>query len=127
MRQESFYDPSSFSSANAIGLMQIIPTTGYYIADKVGHYDFNPSMLYSKNINIKFGSYYLKTLLNRFGNKKYLAVASYNAGPDVVGYWKDSLFKRDNMLLFIESIPFSQTRNYVKKVLRNYYLYNAIY
>lgn len=127
MRQESFYNPSSFSSANAIGLMQIIPSTGYYIADKVGHYGFNASMLYSKKINIKFGSYYLKTLLDRFDNKKYLAIASYNAGPDAVDYWKGSLFKRDNMLLFIEFIPFAQTRNYVKKVLRNYYLYNAIY
>lgn len=127
MRQESLYNPSCYSSASAIGLMQIIPSTGYYIASKVRCYNFNSSMLYSKNININFGSYYLKTLLDQFNNKKYLAIASYNAGPNAVNYWKTSLFKGDDMLLSIESIPLNQTRNYVKKVLRNYYLYNAIY
>ncbi len=127
MRQESLYNPVCYSSASAIGLMQIIPSTGHYIASKVGYYNFNSSMLYSKNININFGSYYLKALLNKFDNKKYLAIASYNAGPNAVNYWKHYLFKGDNMLLFIESIPFNQTRNYVKKVLTNYYLYNAIY
>ncbi|MDA8304129.1 MAG: transglycosylase SLT domain-containing protein [Deltaproteobacteria bacterium] len=127
MRQESLYNPACYSSASAIGLMQIIPSTGYYIAKRVRCYNFNPPMLYSKNLNIKFGSYYLKTLLNQFNDKKYLAIASYNAGPNAVNYWKTYSFKGDNMLLFIESIPFNQTRNYVKKVLRNYYLYDAIY
>jgi Soluble lytic murein transglycosylase and related regulatory proteins (some contain LysM/invasin domains) len=127
MRQESLYNPACYSSASAIGLMQIIPSTGYYIAKRVKCYNFNPPMLYSKNINIQFGSYYLKTLLDQFNNKKYLAIASYNAGPNAVNYWKTYSFKGDNMLLFIESIPFNQTRNYVKKVLTNYYLFNAIY
>ncbi len=127
MRQESLYNPACYSSASAIGLMQIIPSTGYYIAKRVKCYNFNPPMLYSKNINIQFGSYYLKTLLDQFNDKKYLAIASYNAGPNAVNYWKTYSFKGDNMLLFIESIPFNQTRNYVKKVLTNYYLYNAIY
>ncbi len=127
MKQESLYNPASYSSASATGLMQIIPSTGYYIARKIRRYNFNPSMLYSKSININFGSYYLKALLDKFGNKKYLAIASYNAGPNAVNYWKNRLFKGKNMLLFIESIPFNQTRNYVKKVLANYYLYNAIY
>ncbi|MHB1661490.1 MAG: transglycosylase SLT domain-containing protein [bacterium] len=127
MRQESLYNPVCYSSAEAIGLMQIIPSTGYYIARRTGCYNFNPSMLYKKNINISFGSYYLKTLLKQFNNRKYLAIASYNAGPGAVAYWKNYLLKSDGMPLFIELIPFSQTRNYVKRVLANYYVYNSIY
>ncbi|MDA8402512.1 MAG: transglycosylase SLT domain-containing protein [Deltaproteobacteria bacterium] len=127
MRQESRYNPVCYSSANAIGLMQIIPSTGYYIARQTGCYNFNPSMLYRKNINISFGSYYLKTLLNQFNYRKYLAIASYNAGPGAVAYWRNSLMKNYEMPLFIELIPFNQTRNYVKKVLANYYVYNSLY
>lgn len=127
MRQESLYNPACYSSAEAIGLMQIIPSTGYYIANRTKCFGFNPSMLYKKNINISFGSYYLKTLLNRFYNSKYLAIASYNAGPGAVSYWKNYLLKNYKMPLFIELIPYSQTRNYVKKVLANYYVYNYIY
>jgi soluble lytic murein transglycosylase len=107
--------------------MQIIPSTGYYIARRTGCYNFNPSMLYRKNINISFGSYYLKTLLNQFYNRKYLAIASYNAGPGAVAYWKNNLLKNYEMPLFIELIPFNQTRNYVKRVLANYYVYNSLY
>ena len=127
MRQESPYNPVCYSSASAIGLMQIIPSTGYYIARRTGCYNFNPSMLYRKNINISFGSYYLKTLLNQFYNRKYLAIASYNAGPGAVAYWKNNLLKNYEMPLFIELIPFNQTRNYVKRVLANYYVYNSLY
>lgn len=127
MRQESRYNPYCYSSASAIGLMQIIPSTGYYIARKTGCYGFHPSMLYMKKINISFGSYYLKTLLNQFYNKKYLAIASYNAGPGAVSYWKKELLRNDGMLLFIESIPIFQTRDYVKKVLANYYVYDSLY
>ncbi|MFW0883984.1 lytic transglycosylase domain-containing protein [Candidatus Acidulodesulfobacterium sp. H_13] len=127
MRQESLYDPTSYSSADAIGLMQIIPPTGYYIAKRVGRYDFNPAMLYKKNVNINFGSYYLKILLNRFNNRKYLAIASYNAGPLAVAYWKNNLPKKYDPSLFIELIPVKQTRHYVKAVLANYYIYNLIY
>lgn len=127
MRQESLYDPTSYSSADAIGLMQIIPPTGYYIAKLVGRYDFNPAMLYKKDVNINFGSYYLKILLNRFNNKKYLAIASYNAGPLAVASWKSNLPKKYAPSLFIELIPLKQTRHYVKAVLANYYIYNLIY
>ena len=127
MRQESLYNPVCYSSAAAIGLMQIIPSTGYYIARRTGCYNFNPSMLYRKNINISFGSYYLKTLLEQFNGRKYLAIASYNAGPGAVAYWRNDLMKNYEMLLFIELIPYGQTRNYVKKVLANYYVYNSLY
>ena len=127
MRQESLYNPSCYSSASAIGLMQIIPSTGYYIAGRTGCNGFRPSMLYIKKINISFGSYYLKTLLDRFYNRKYLAIASYNAGPGAVSYWKNHLLRNDRMLLFIEFIPVYQTRNYVKKVLANYYVYDSLY
>ncbi len=127
MRQESLYDPTSYSSADAIGLMQIIPPTGYYIAKRIGRYDFNPAMLYKKNVNINFGSYYLKILLNRFHNRKYLAIASYNAGPLAVASWKNNLPKKYDPSLFIELIPVKQTRHYVKAVLANYYIYNLLY
>jgi Soluble lytic murein transglycosylase and related regulatory proteins (some contain LysM/invasin domains) len=108
MRQESRYNPVCYSSASAIGLMQIIPSTGYYIARRTGCYNFNPSMLYRKNINISFGSYYLKTLLEQFNGRKYLAIASYNAGPGAVAYWRNDLMKNYEMLLFIELIPYGR-------------------
>ncbi len=127
MRQESLFDPVCSSGAGAIGLMQIMSPTGYYIANKVGCAYFSPHYLYNSSLNIKFGSYYISSLLNEFGKKKYLAIASYNAGPGAVRYWKNNILNNENKLLFIESIPFNQTRNYVKMVLRNYYVYNALY
>ena len=127
MRQESLFDPVCSSGAGAIGLMQIISPTGYYIAGKVGCAYFNPDYLYRSSLNIKFGSYYLSSLLNEFSRKKYLAIASYNAGPGAVSYWKNNSLSDENRLLFIENIPYNQTRNYVKMVLRNYYVYNALY
>ncbi|MHB8292245.1 MAG: lytic transglycosylase domain-containing protein [bacterium] len=127
MRQESLFDPVCSSGAGAIGLMQIMSPTGYYIANKVGCAYFSPHYLYNRSLNIKFGSYYISSLLNEFGKKKYLAIASYNAGPGAVSYWKNNILNNENKLLFIESIPFNQTRNYVKMVLRNYYVYNALY
>ena len=127
MRQESLFDPICSSGAGAIGLMQIISPTGYYIANKVGCTYFNPDYLYQSSLNIKFGSYYLSSLLNKFARKKYLAIASYNAGPGAVSYWKDNNLSDESKLLFIENIPYNQTRNYVKMVLRNYYVYNALY
>ncbi len=126
MRQESRYNQYCRSYANAIGLMQIIPPTGYYIAGKIGCDGFYPGMLYKKNINIDFGSYYLKSLLERFNNRKYLAIASYNAGPNAVAYW-ETRFGEARKLIFIESIPIYQTRDYVKKVLSNYYDYRETY
>ena len=66
-------------------------------------------------------------MLNLFHYKKYLAIASYNAGPGAVAYWRNGLMKNYEMPLFIELIPFNQTRNYVKKVLANYYVYNSLY
>ncbi len=127
MRQESLFDPVCSSGAGAIGLMQIISPTGYYIANKVGCAYFNPNYLYRSSLNIKFGSYYLSSLLDEFARKKYLAIASYNAGPGAVSYWKNNNLSDENRLLFIENIPYNQTRNYVKMVLRNYYVYNALY
>lgn len=127
MRQESMYDPECRSVSDAIGLMQIIPPTGYYIAGRIGCKEFNPLMLYNKNLNIKFGSFYLKTLLNRFNDRKYLAIASYNAGPNKVAHWKYHRLKGVGKLIFIDSIPLGETREYVKKVLANYYMYKAIY
>ncbi len=127
MRQESLFDPECSSDAGAIGLMQIMSPTGYYIANKVGCAYFSPHYLYNSSLNIKFGSYYISSLLNEFRRKKYLAIASYNAGPGAVSYWKNNILNDENKLLFIESIPFNQTRNYVKMVLRNYYVYNALY
>ncbi len=127
MRQESLFNPASYSSAGAIGLMQIISPTGYTIARSIGFRYFNPAYLHKNTINIRFGSYYLRNLLYEFNGRKYLAVASYNAGPNVVSYWKKNILRGEDRLLFIETIPYNQTRNYVKMVLRNYYVYNAIY
>ncbi|MCB9488985.1 MAG: transglycosylase SLT domain-containing protein [Deltaproteobacteria bacterium] len=123
---ESRVKPWVVSPANAIGLMQIVPRTGHRIADALGDADFHVDDLYDPYVNIRYGTWYLRAMLDRFEGNEVCAIASYNAGPDVVGKWlrnkKD--LPRD---LFIEEIPYKETNNYVKKVWSTWQLYNKLY
>ncbi len=120
MRQESRYETTAVSPAGAQGLMQIMPNTAKQVAKKLKVPYSNPSDLHDPNLNIIIGSQYLSELLKRFGHPVY-ATAAYNAGPSRVDLWRDR-FPND-ISVWIESIPFDETRNYVKSVLA----YSQIY
>jgi soluble lytic murein transglycosylase len=121
IRQESTFNPDIISPSGAIGLMQIMPATGKTIARELKE-PFSTDSLFSPAVNIRFGAYYLSQLLDQFNENEVLALASYNAGPTNAMGWY--LRNRDKDFdLFVEDIDFSETRNYVKKVLGNYWFY----
>ncbi len=125
IRQESRFNPQARSSSNAIGLMQIIPSTGQWIAEKTRAGRFQASMLYDPDTNIRFGVWYFNYLVSRFGGDYTLAVAAYNGGPGNVSRWLDKYDAKD-IDLFMECIPRDETRDYVKKVLHNYFVYSIL-
>ncbi len=125
IRAESGYDRHAHSWADAYGLMQLIPPTANAVADEM---DFNLSsiqMLFDAEININLGTFYFKKLLNQFDNRVEYALAAYNAGPHRVNRWQN-ITPDDELDLFVENIEFSQTRNYVRKVMRNYWIYTFL-
>lgn len=125
IKRESFFNKDALSPANAMGLMQLLSKTAKKISKKL-NIKIRIRDLYKPEINIKLGTYHLKELLERYNGKKYLALAAYNAGSHRVDRWikEYGSFHEEE---FIEMIPFTETRNYVKKVLRNYYFYNYYY
>ncbi|MBU2550791.1 MAG: transglycosylase SLT domain-containing protein [Proteobacteria bacterium] len=126
MRTESYYQPDIVSVANARGLMQLLPSTGRKISARLGHAFPNPEALFDVRTNIRFGSWYLAALLKEFDGQAALAVASYNAGPFNVKRWVQQS-GAGSLDEFVETIPFDQTRHYVKKVLGTYFLYQLLF
>ena len=126
IREESSYNPSAVSSAGALGLMQVMPQTGHKIASELGFPGFTRERLFEPCYNIRLGSWYLRQLSEKFGNNLVLVVAAYNAGPEAVSKWVQQGKGKDQDE-FVESIPYTETRNYVKKVLRSYGEYRRIY
>ncbi len=124
IRQESIFDPQIVSPAGAVGLMQIMPYTGKAISGKLKD-DFSTDSLYSFAFNIRYGSYYLKELLDDFDGNLVLVLASYNAGPHNARKWYERGKDLDSDL-FVEDIGFTETRGYVKKVLGNYWTYKSL-
>ena len=127
MRSESFYHRRAISSAGAIGLMQMIPLTGMRIASILNESkDFHPSQFMEPRTSIRYGTYYLHRLKNMFNSNLVLTAASYNAGPHRMKTWL--MYFGDLPLdAFVEHIPYLQTRNYVRKVVLNYYIYSLLY
>lgn len=124
IRQESVFNPDAVSSAGAIGLMQMMPSTGAALARELGK-PFSIDTLYRPPANIRYGIFYLRKLLDQFNENEVLALASYNGGPPNAREWY--VRNRDKDLdLFIEDIGFSETRNYVKRVLANYWFYRRL-
>jgi soluble lytic murein transglycosylase len=126
MREESTYRPQVTSRSGAIGLMQIIPPTADRIARALGIRAFDPEVLFDPRTNIRFGTYYLKDLTERFAGSSPLAIAAYNAGPDAVKRWR----ARDGALApdaFVESVPYGETRRYLRRVLRSRHVYRLLY
>ncbi len=126
MRAESRYRPFVVSPVGAKGLMQIMPKTGRQISMLLGLRSFQARNLKEPEMNIRLGSRYLMRLLKKFNGSLPLSTASYNAGPHRVETWLAS-FGTLQMDEFIEHIPFVETRNYVKKVIRFYGVYNKLY
>lgn len=114
IHQESYYNPKARSAVGATGLMQLMPATGKEIAHRI-HTGTN---LENPDTNIRLGTYYFRMLVNMFGGNVNLAIASYNAGQGNVMKWRRSA-PRKPMDEFLESIPFPETRNYVKRVTMN--------
>jgi soluble lytic murein transglycosylase len=125
IRQESTFNPSVKSHAGARGLMQILPSTGRLLA-RQEKLRYNLSDLYDPEINIRYGTRYLKDVLGSFGGRVDYALASYNAGPHRVKRWT-GMDLNIPPEVFIEEIPFDETRDYVKLVLRNEMLYRRLY
>ncbi|WP_375773243.1 transglycosylase SLT domain-containing protein [Archangium gephyra] len=125
MRRESAFRPEVASAADARGLMQVIPPTARAIAKKLSEPEPAPAELFSPSLSIRYGAWYLAQLMKRFSHPA-LAAAAYNAGPDAAVKW----VKEKGALpldLFVEEIPFRETRGYVKQVLADLYLYQSFY
>jgi soluble lytic murein transglycosylase len=114
------------SPAGAEGLMQILPATAYFIAQRSGGTRFNASDLATPRINVAYGSYYLRYLLNHYGGNEMLAVAAYNGGLGNVDSWVAQA-NAEGRQLTVNAIPFPQTRAYVGRVLGAQRAYRAAY
>lgn len=121
MRQESAFRPTVVSPAAAVGLMQIIPPTAKKIAQSL-NIPFEADLMRAPAVNISFGAYYLHYLMDIFQGRPELVAASYNAGPQAVSRWlrAGSDLPLD---IFVARIPYSETRNYVYRVMNNYARY----
>jgi peptidoglycan lytic transglycosylase len=125
INQESTFDPGAHSTANAWGLMQIVPSTGRRLAPAVGIRRYRLSMLTNADINVRMGTLLFSRLVNQFGGT-YYALASYNAGESRVARWKMERPGLDEDE-FIDDIPFPETQNYVKRILGTAEDYRHLY
>lgn len=126
IRQESEFNPQAVSYANAWGLMQLLPPVGKKLAKEVRLRHFNQEQLTDPTINIQLGTRYFKHMVDSFGGQVEYALAAYNAGSDRVKTWQGQGPYRD-IHEFVESIPFSQTREYVQAIMRNATVYRLLY
>ena len=123
MRQESRFVNVARSNVGASGLMQVMPSTARWIAQRLGLKGFHPNEMQDPAKNIQFGAYYLKHVQTSLDGSPVLATAAYNAGPGRAQRWRDTLPME--AAVYIESIPFAETRDYVKKVMSNAMYYAA--
>jgi len=126
-RVESAFNALAISSANARGLVQVLPVTGNLIAREREHWEFSAEDLLQPEVSIQYGTWYMNQLLKKFHGQEALAIASYNAGPHRMAEWIRLRGKNTALDEFIEDIPFRQARRYVKKVLSLIGLYRRIY
>ena len=125
IRQESEFNPNAVSRANAVGLMQLLPKVGKGVAkqEKLKHY--TAQELFTPTVNLQLGTRYFRSMVDKFGSLEY-ALAAYNAGSDRVQDWLGQGKYRDTQE-FVESIPFTETREYVEAIMRNASVYRQLY
>lgn len=121
IRQESAFNPEATSRVGAKGLMQLMPATAKRFNRKI-----KVNHLSNPQVNVALGSKYLKQLFTRFDGNLIYTLASYNAGENRIDRWKKEIFRNDDPLATIESIPFEETRNYVKLIYRNRFFYSLL-
>lgn len=120
IRQESRFVPEAKSRAGAVGLMQIMPATARWVARQMPMHPFRTDMLVIPEVNIRMGTYYFRRVLSALGHP-ILATAAYNAGPGRARRWRDE--RPLEGAIYAETIPFNETRDYVKKVFANAWFY----
>jgi soluble lytic murein transglycosylase len=125
IRQETEFNPGAISNKSAYGLMQLLPSVGRALARQVGIHHFQTNELLNPTTNIRLGTLYLRQTLDRFGGQPEYAFAAYNAGDDRVTDWQ-SVGNYHGMDEFVESIPFTETREYVEAILRNEQIYREL-
>jgi soluble lytic murein transglycosylase len=124
IRQESRFVLNARSGVGASGLMQVMPSTARWTAAKLGLRDFNPDQLHDRDTNIAIGTGYLKLVLDDFGGSMPMAAAAYNAGPSRPRNWRNGPLLEG--AAWAETVPFQETRDYVKKVVSNTTFYAAL-
>ena len=127
IRQESEFFRAAKSRTGALGLMQVMPATAKEVSRKLKIKYVKRDLLINEKYNVQIGTYYLNYLLNRFDGSKVLSLAAYNAGPGKVKKWINNMGdprrKGIDPLIWIELIPYGETRNYLKRVLEAYWPY----
>jgi len=124
IRQESEFNPQAISNKSAYGLMQLLPSVGKSMARAEGMKHFETSQLLDPNVNIQLGCRYLKQTMDKFGGQPEYVFAAYNAGDSRVVDWRST--EDQSIDEFVESIPFTETRDYVQAILRNEDIYRSI-
>lgn len=127
IRQESRFISDARSGVGASGLMQVMPATGKWVAAKIGLTDFVHTMLNDLRTNITLGANYMNMVLENNGGSQVLATAAYNAGPGRSRTWRGTLDAPMEGAIFVESIPFAETRTYVRNVMSNATNYAALF
>lgn len=127
IRQESRFVMSAKSQVGASGLMQLMPATARFVARKIGLENYDHSQVNEVNTNIQLGANYLNMVLKDLDGSQVMASAAYNAGPGRPRAWRSTLTRTVEGAVFAESIPFTETRGYVKNVLSNATYYAALF
>jgi len=125
IRQESAFNPNAVSRANAVGLMQLLPKVGRSVAKQEKLKKFDTQELFTPAVNMQLGTRYFRIMVDKFDSFEY-ALAAYNAGSDRVQDWMGQGKYRDPQE-FVESIPFTETREYVQNIMRNANVYRQLY
>ena len=127
IKVESNFDKNVVSNSNAKGVMQLMDSTAGEVASNImADTTFDSSMLFDPETNIKIGTKYLSELLEKYKGNYYLALAAYNAGIGNVDKWiEQGIIRKDGS--DIENIPYKETNNYVRKIVRDYEIYEKLY
>jgi len=126
IRQESLFEGFVSSTAGAHGLMQIVPSTGAQVNSQLGWpINYDEKDLYRPDVSVAFGSHYLASNRNALGGDLYAALAAYNGGPGNALAWKQ--LAGDDPDLYLESVRFQETRDYIRYIYEIYVIYKRLY